>query len=205
MLRANTEDDIVVSPRPGDFRLRSGQRNSLVADCNRQSIVALRHVRREQVDLGRPDERRDEHVRRGVVELVAVADLLHATVIHDEDPVAERDRLHLVVRDVDRRGLELAVQVRELDAHLRPQLRIEVRERLVEQEDLRLADDRRAPARLAAAGHRSAGAAFAASRCSMRSIFAACMTRCSISAFGNLRFWRAKLMFSATVMCGYSA
>jgi hypothetical protein len=48
------------------------------------------------------------------------------------------------VRDVHRRRLELALDPRDLGAHLDPQLRIEVRERLVHQERLRLADDRAA-------------------------------------------------------------
>src|SRR5689334_8178168 len=42
----------------------------------------------------------------------------------------------------DHRGLELAVQARELDAGPRAQRRVEVRERLVEQEGARLLHDR---------------------------------------------------------------
>jgi hypothetical protein len=48
------------------------------------------------------------------------------------------------VRDVDRRRLEALVQLLDLGAHLHPQLGVEVGQRLVEQEHLRIADDRAA-------------------------------------------------------------
>ena len=57
---------------------------------------------------------------------------------------AERHRLGLVVRDVDRRDAELRVELRQRGAHADAQLRVEVRERLVHQERLRLAHDRAA-------------------------------------------------------------
>ena len=60
------------------------------------------------------------------------------------DALAERHRLDLVVRDVDRRDAEPRVQLRERGAHLDAELRVEVRERLVHQERLRLAHDRAA-------------------------------------------------------------
>jgi hypothetical protein len=46
------------------------------------------------------------------------------------------------VRDVDGRHAELVLQLRDLGAHLHPQLRVQVRERLVHEERLWLADDR---------------------------------------------------------------
>ena len=68
--------------------------------------------------------------------------LLQHAVAHDRDAVAERHRLDLVVRDVDRRHLELPLQPGDLGPHLDPQLRVEVREGLVHQECPRLAHDR---------------------------------------------------------------
>ena len=44
--------------------------------------------------------------------------------------------------DVDHRRLQLRLQARHLGPHLHPQLRVEVGERLVHQEDLGVADDR---------------------------------------------------------------
>jgi hypothetical protein len=60
------------------------------------------------------------------------------------DPVAHRHRLDLVVRDVDRRHAEVALDAGDLGAHLDAELGVEIRERLVHQERLWLADDRAA-------------------------------------------------------------
>ena len=61
---------------------------------------------------------------------------------HHRDPVGERQRLDLVVGDVDHRVLELLVQPLDLDAELGAELGVEVRQRLVEQEDVDVAHQR---------------------------------------------------------------
>ncbi|ABA50513.1 hypothetical protein BURPS1710b_1039 [Burkholderia pseudomallei 1710b] len=99
---------------------------------------------REKVHLRRADEARDELVRRRVIQRVGRAHLLHAARRQHDDLVGERHRLDLIVRHVDHRRLQLVVQPRELEPHLHAQRRIEVRQRLVEQEHLRLARDRAA-------------------------------------------------------------
>ena len=71
-------------------------------------------------------------------------DLLQLPLAHDRDAVAHRHRLDLVVRHVDRRHAELALEARDLGAHVDPELRVQVRERLVHEIGLRLADDRAA-------------------------------------------------------------
>ncbi|EAR50929.1 hypothetical protein OG2516_13691 [Oceanicola granulosus HTCC2516] len=96
----------------------------------------------DEVHGRRADEAGDEAVRRAVVEVHRAADLLDQAAVHHHDPVGERHRLHLVVGDVDRRGAEPLVQPGDLEAHLHPQRRVEVGERLVEQERLRLAHQR---------------------------------------------------------------
>ena len=68
--------------------------------------------------------------------------LLQLAAAHDGDAIAHRHRLDLVVRDVDRGHIELLLQPRDLGARLHAQLRVEVRQRLVHQEGLRMADDR---------------------------------------------------------------
>ena len=79
-----------------------------------------------------------------VVEPLRRVDLEQRAVAHDRDALAERHRLDLVVRDVDRRHAEAVVQLRERGAHADAELGVEVRERLVHEEGLRLADDRAA-------------------------------------------------------------
>ena len=61
--------------------------------------------------------------------------------VHDRDAVAHRHRLHLVVRDVDRRHVEPPLELVDLRPHLHAQLGVEVRERLVHQERLRLSHE----------------------------------------------------------------
>src|SRR5712691_4423206 len=54
--------------------------------------------------------------------------------------MGEEQRLALIVCDVDRRDGKAPLQLSQLDPHALSQLRVEVRERLVEQEHLRAAD-----------------------------------------------------------------
>jgi len=61
--------------------------------------------------------------------------------MHDDDPVGKGHCLDLVVGDVDRRGLQALMQFLDLRAHGDPKLRVEIGQRLVEQEHLRVAHD----------------------------------------------------------------
>ncbi len=58
--------------------------------------------------------------------------------------MAERHRLGLVVGDIDRRHAEPRLERCDVGAHLHTELRVEVRERLVHEEDARVAHDRAA-------------------------------------------------------------
>ena len=94
------------------------------------------------VHCRRADELSDEQIVRTVVQLERRADLLDDAVVHDDNAVGHRHRLDLVVGDIDGRRLQPLVQRLDLRAHLHAKLRIEVRQRLVEQEHLRIANDR---------------------------------------------------------------
>ena len=76
-----------------------------------------------------------------VVDLLGRAELLDTAVVHDRDAIRQGHRLDLVVGDVDGGDPKLVTQVLELRAHGDPELRVEVRERLVHQEHLRGAHD----------------------------------------------------------------
>ena len=67
---------------------------------------------------GRADELGDEEVHRPLVEILRRAHLLEVAVPHHRDAVAERHRLDLVVRHVDRRRREIALDPSDLRAHL---------------------------------------------------------------------------------------
>ena len=69
------------------------------------------------------------------------ANLLNPALTHDHDAVAQRHGLHLIVRHEHRRGRNLRMQALDLDAHLGAQLGVKIRQRLVEQEHLRITHD----------------------------------------------------------------
>ena len=77
-----------------------------------------------------------------LVHLGRRADLLDLPLVEDGEPVAHRQRLVLVVRHVDERDAEVALQRLEEDLHLLAQLQVERAERLVEEQDRRPVDDR---------------------------------------------------------------
>jgi len=85
----------------------------------------------DEIHRRRADEAGDEAVGRPLVELERRAHLLHHAVLHHHHAIAERHRLDLVMRDVDRRGLEALVQTLQLDAHLHAQSGVEVGQRLI--------------------------------------------------------------------------
>ena len=112
------------------------------AERDPHCAVRALEVGDDEVHRGRSDELGDEQVARPVVELVRGRDLLEEAVPHHDHAVAHRHRLGLVVRDVDRRDSQVALEPRDLGTHLHPQLRVEVGERLVHEKRLGVADDR---------------------------------------------------------------
>jgi hypothetical protein len=70
------------------------------------------------------------------VQLLRRADLLEAPAAHHRDPVRDRQGLLLVVRHVDRGDAERLLQLADLAAHLDPELRVEIRERFVQEQHL---------------------------------------------------------------------
>ena len=131
-----------------------------------------------------------------VVELLRRRDLLELALAHHGDAVAHRHRLDLVVRDVDRRRPEPALEPRDLGAHLHAQLRVEVRERLVHQERLRLAHDRAAHRDALALTARERARLPVEERLEVEDARGVLDTRRSISSFGVLRSLRPKAMLS---------
>ena len=75
------------------------------------------------------------------VQLHRRADLLDAAGLQHHDLAGHGHRLDLVVGHVDHGGRQLLVQAQQLDAHLAAQGRVQVGQRLVEQEHPRLPHD----------------------------------------------------------------
>ena len=105
--------------------------------------AAVRPLERsgEEVHARRPYEARNEEVVGVVVEFQRPAGLLDLAVAQHDDLVGQGHRLDLVVGDVDHRRAELLVKPCDLDAHGNAQFRVEVGQRLVEQEHIGLAHD----------------------------------------------------------------
>ncbi len=80
------------------------------------------------------------------VDLPRGAQVLDGAVVHHGDAVRHRQRLILIVRHVDERDADLALDALELDLHRLAQLEVQRPERLVEQQGPRSVDQR--------AGHR---------------------------------------------------
>ena len=88
------------------------------------------------------EELGDEPGGRAAVDVLGGADLQNRPRVHDHDPVAEAERLVLVVGDEQRGQPELALQVLEPGPGPFAQLGVEVGERLVEQQHRRGVDQR---------------------------------------------------------------
>ena len=210
LLGPDADDDVTldeVGERRSDLEQRRAEVESLRSEVHGQrAAVGADKASLEEVHRRRADERGDEHVVGLVVERPRVAPTCWSMPVAEHGhPVAHRHRLDLVVGDVDRGGLEVALQPGDLRAHLHAELGVEVRQRLVHQEHRRLTHDRpthRHP--LALAAGQLAGLAVEP-WLELRACRAASATRSAISAFGRPASLSAKPMFSATVMCGYSA
>ena len=76
-----------------------------------------------------------------MIKFVWRPNLLNLTAVHHHDPVGQRHRLDLVVRDIDSRGLNLLVYPFDFRAHLNAQLCVQIGQRLVEQKYLGISHD----------------------------------------------------------------
>ena len=108
---------------------------------------------------GEPTKVADETVRGRRVDLHRRPDLLDSPPFEHDDPVGEGHRLDLVVGDEDGRGAKPLVSWASSSRVRMRSARVEVRQRLVEQEELRLLDDRAGNGDGAGAGRPKAGRA----------------------------------------------
>ena len=77
-----------------------------------------------------------------LVHLRGRADLLDPALVEDGEAIGHRERLLLIVRDVDERDADLALDRLQLDLHLLAELQVERAQRLVEEQYPRLVHDR---------------------------------------------------------------
>ena len=115
----------------------------------------------DKIDGRRADEAGNEQARWPQIEVIRRPDLLDAAGAHADDAIGHRRCLDLVVGYQHGRHAEMPLQRLDLGAHGKPERRVEVGKRLVEQQQLRLLHQctRECDALLLAAGE-LAGATF---------------------------------------------
>jgi hypothetical protein len=102
-------------------------------------VARLRHVPVEKVRVA--DKIGDELRRRLLVHLHRRRDLLDRSLVHDGDPVGDRQRFLLIVGHVQRGDFQVFLYLGELDLELVAKTLVERAERLVHQQHLRLDGD----------------------------------------------------------------
>src|SRR5204862_8106909 len=93
-------------------------------------------------EIHHPHKRRRERVRRPLVHRARLVHLHQPPAVHHRDAVGHRHRLFLVVGHQQRRQPRRLLQPPDLAAQGGPHLRIERRQRLVEQQQRRLRPQR---------------------------------------------------------------
>ena len=88
------------------------------------------------------EEARNLEAGRTVIDRVGLADLEGAALVEHHDPVAHRQRLHLVAGDVNEDDAEALVDAAQLDGHAPAQIGVERAQRLVEKADMRIDHER---------------------------------------------------------------
>src|SRR5437660_5069184 len=96
----------------------------------------------DQVHGRRGEKARDEFVRRMLIDFGRSAHLPQPAVIDHRDAIAHPHGLDLIVRHIDGGGAHGPLELLELAAGARAQLRVEVREWLIQQEYRWVADQR---------------------------------------------------------------
>src|SRR5579862_669373 len=144
VLWSNADQDVATAvgsqARAGSERVRAN-RERMPLERDRRPFRREGELALDQVHRRRADETGDEAVGGTVVDVLRSVDLLEQTVAHDSDAIAHRHRLDLIVGDIDGGDSEVALQPVNLSARLYTKLRVEIRQRLIHEEGLRLADD----------------------------------------------------------------
>jgi hypothetical protein len=95
----------------------------------------------DEIHLRTADEPGDEQVAGMVVKFQRRSDLFDIAGAQHHDLVGQRHGFDLIMGHIDHGGAQFLVQPGDLDPHLYPQRRVQIGQRLVEQEHLGLAHD----------------------------------------------------------------
>ena len=139
------------SPADAVRRTPSGTTTSRISVRHDDRTVAFDPLDPAGEDILAAEKFGDVAVLRLVIDVAGRSGLLDLAFFHHHDDVSDRNRFELGVRDVDEGDPEITLHPAEFLPHLHPQLFVERRQRLVQQQHFRAGDRRRAPARRVAA------------------------------------------------------
>ena len=118
-----------------------GDLHRIFSQHHEKPAVFLAELALEKVHLRCADKAADKLIGRMCEDLLRCAYLLDKAVFHDNDPVAQRHGLGLIVGHVNKRSVQFTAQRQDLGAHLVSQLCVQIGQRFVHQKNLRLAHD----------------------------------------------------------------
>src|SRR5690606_17765188 len=101
----------------------------------------VRHACRDEVHGRRADKASDEHVSRLLIDFFGATHLLDHSGLHHDDAIRHGHSFYLVMGDEHHCGAQLLRQSLDFGAHLSTQLGVQVRQWLVEEENLGVAHD----------------------------------------------------------------
>jgi hypothetical protein len=93
-----------------------------------------------KIDAGVAEQPSDCNGCRPRIDIFGSGDLREMPVNQDRDPIRDCHRFAIVLRDIENRGGTAAQQVRKLKPHLVAKLGVDVAERIVQQQHLRISD-----------------------------------------------------------------
>ena len=143
MLGTDTEADFLADVRLENaiLVLALGQNDGILVELEGELAAFLHEGSVHEVHLRGADEACYELVAGQIIQVLRSIDLLDEAVLHNDDTGTHGHSLGLIVCYIDEGGAELLIQLRNLSSHVSAELCVEVRERFVEEEYLRITDD----------------------------------------------------------------
>src|SRR5437660_1333977 len=120
--------------------LNTREADLLGADRERQLLAADGPRGRAGQDVRGPHEPCDKAGRRLLIHFSRTPNLLHSALVHNRHPIAHRQRLFLVMCDIDKCHTQPFLDTFELDLHLLAKLEVQRTQRLIEEQHARLVD-----------------------------------------------------------------
>ena len=151
----NGGDAVPLALRYDKFLRANGDDHRLSVKCLSSKILHRHTVVRQELnrlaiglgshdpvkEIREADEGRDKDIGRTAVYLLRTANLTDNTALHDCDTIGDGKRFLLIVCNINGRYVDLPLDLLDRVAHLHTQLRIEIGERLIHEQNLRCDDN----------------------------------------------------------------